>query len=409
MKSLVQTSFVILCISASVWFISKSVHSPTQKQNIHSSLSETQAKPETTENVDSIISSKQPHAANSSTLLKNRINNLLLRQDFSAAVDLFNSQYDELSASLVREIQTLFYDATQHHLEKQRTALANELITEYLKTIQDEQAYILLARTRVKQADYRAAIDAAVSAYGLAFDSLRQQRIEQYITQIALSYYKKERRKNSNGNLPEVLQALTQLHYLFPENAQLTYETASLLREMGEIVTAQQYLSSLIYTNNDYSQAAENLLSAIAQQNQRSSQDQLNTPKTVATSNSIVIPLQRAGSSYLIDVVINRSTVTLLLDTGASITALSQPAIDRLDLDKTNRKVRLSTANGTRTSNIYHADSLQLNSVQLNKVAIVQIDLGRKARIDGLLGTDVLQQFNYQIDNSTHSLALTPR
>ena len=152
---------------------------------------------------------------------------------------LFNNQYDELSTPSTQEIQILFYQATRHFLEQNKAELAKQLIIEYLNTIQDEQAYVLLARAHVMQANYRDAIDASVSAYGLA-DSHRQKQIEQYAVNIALNYYGAEQKhylaqginENSlyqNDNFQDVLHALNQLHYLFPENAQLTFKTANLL------------------------------------------------------------------------------------------------------------------------------------------------------------------------------------
>ena len=427
MNKLSHIAFILLCISASVWFVRTSTELLDKKID-------TNLTPETQEISQS--SSFPPSASKKKIVkkhipvsVKQKISSLLKKQQFSTAVETFNGMYDELDDSTIQTIQSLFYQTAQNYLSQKKASLADQLMAEYLGAIQDEQAYILLARSHVMQSNHRDAIDAVISAYGLAFDSTRQQRIEQYAVQIALNYYAEQQKKfkpqDNKGSFDDVLQTLMQLHYLFPENAELTYQTANLLGATGDLVTAQQYLSSLVYTNNDYSQAANTLLNAIAQQQVSPTPEQSNNnPRPTQSSasvtapppapelldsNSIVVPLQRSGSSYLVDVVINQSPVTLLLDTGASITALSETVVDRLRLDKTNRRVRLSTANGTRTSNIYRADSLQLNSVQLNKVAVVEIKLGSRSRIDGLLGTDILQQFNYQIDNRSNSLILSPR
>ena len=417
MNKLSHIAFIVLCISASVWFVRNGIES--SDKTISTSL-----KPDTQEvskapNSRSIAQKKQAPPKSQAISFNQQISNLLEKQQFSAAVEKFNTVYDELDDSNINNIQSLFLKRAQHYLSKKQASLASQLMSEYLLSIQDEQAYILLSRSHVMQSNHRHAIDAAISAYGLSFDSERQENIENYIVQIALNYYAKKlnAQKQGRDSILEVVPVLTELHYLFPENAQLTFETARLLNATGNSATAQQYLSSLIYSNNDYSEAASNLLNSIVRQpeNTITPQQPSNNPPPQRSSrpktppNSVIVPLRRHGSSYLVDVVINRKPVTLLLDTGASITALSEQVMNRLNLKKTSRKIRLSTANGTRTSNVFRADSVKLHNVELSQVAVVEVGLGQRSSIDGLLGTDILQQFNYQIDNPSNSLILSPR
>lgn len=431
MNKLSHLAFAILCISASVWFIrNDNVTTPDQSipANKPTQLSDSNTSSENPQPSAVTIRDNSPR----SDLIIDKISSYLKKQQFSNAVDAFNYEYADLDEFNIQRIQNLFTQTAQQYLSQKQTSIASKLMTEYLNAIQDEQAYLLLARVQAMEKKFRPAIDSGISAYGLS-NGARQKKIEQYIVNIALDFYNKELENyrsqgiqdssiHQDGRFSDVLQTLNQLHYLFPENTRLTFETAKLLTLTGDLLTAKQYLSSLTYSNNKYTQAAKSQLriieesqtTALSRANQKKKTFDHTSPSDAnqvsnTPSNSIVIPLQRSGSSYLVDVVINQSPVTLLLDTGASITALSEKSIDNLNLDKTSQRIRLSTANGTRSSHIYRADSLQLNDITLKKVAIVEIELGQKSKIDGLLGTDILQQFNYQIDNSIHSLILTPR
>ena len=95
-------------------------------------------------------------------------------------------------------------------------------------------------------------------------------------------------------------------------------------------------------------------------------------------------------------------------DTGASITSLSQSTIDRLGLEPSGRAIQLSTANGTRRSELFQTERIRLGRLSVNNLLVASIDLGNNSRIDGLLGTDLLNQidsrYSYVIDNQRNAL-----
>lgn len=126
-----------------------------------------------------------------------------------------------------------------------------------------------------------------------------------------------------------------------------------------------------------------------------------------------IVPLRRRGSHYLVQVSLNGvSDVTLMIDTGASITSLSRDAFKTLS--KQSRFDYLgwhlfNTANGVTRGNIYRAYQLRLGDHDLQDVDIAVLDFRQDKDVDGLLGMNVLQHFRFEIDQDQNVLYLQAR
>jgi clan AA aspartic protease (TIGR02281 family) len=124
------------------------------------------------------------------------------------------------------------------------------------------------------------------------------------------------------------------------------------------------------------------------------------------------VPLVRRGDGYVVEVTLNnRAGLRLLVDTGASVTALSHDSFRRLYRPEfTLQGVRLfNTANGYTRGNIYRARSLTLGEERLQGVDIAVLDLTGLDGVDGLLGMNVLRQFRFEIDQTAAALHLSRR
>jgi clan AA aspartic protease (TIGR02281 family) len=122
------------------------------------------------------------------------------------------------------------------------------------------------------------------------------------------------------------------------------------------------------------------------------------------------VALQHRGNQYLVDLQVSgRDQVTLLIDTGASMTTLSQSAF--LALSSKSEAVELgkrvfNTANGMIKGTVYSIPQLNLGSYRLENVQIAVLDFTLSGGVDGLLGMNVLGQFRFQIDQENVSLLL---
>jgi len=214
-----------------------------------------------------------------------------------------------------------------------------------------------------------------------------------------------------SGDLISIKKLYQELSNLHPSFTRFSYELAISMINLGELLQAKPKLEALSY-DPELGNLAQRALERIEQELNPETPNQIseNSPPNQAEtrSNDIVVPLLRAGSSFLVNTTIEQNQTRLLLDTGASITSLSSDLIRRLKLEDTGRSIRLSTANGVTSSRLYKVDRLKLGSVELRNMIVAEISLSNRSSFAGLLGTDALNQlapeYNYLIDNQKAAL-----
>lgn len=201
-----------------------------------------------------------------------------------------------------------------------------------------------------------------------------------------------------NGDLIGIQLLYQELVDLHPGFTRFRLELAHANLHQGDYERARQLYEELRY-DAEFGVIAEHALESI----KRKSTDNRDR-------NEIVIPLETQGSSMLVTVTLNQQSATLLLDTGASITALNQATIRALNLRPTGEHIWLTTANGQRQAAVYSLNQLTLGQFKLNRVLIAEVEL---EQYDGLLGTDLLnllaRDYNYRLENNPSRLVFTPK
>ena len=194
------------------------------------------------------------------------------------------------------------------------------------------------------------------------------------------------------------LNLLTPMHRL--RQAQLSIQT-------GSMASAREILADLIQ---------EPSVSAEAEQIMLNHQQELSLGKgnKMAMKNgySDQIILARRGNQYLADLEIQDTKVALLIDTGASMTTLSQQAFQTLSKNHTfdllGQRI-FNTANGIAKGNIYQVDSLTLGRFTMAGIQIAVLDFSMPDGVDGLLGMNILANFRFHIDQKAQMLYLADR
>lgn len=127
-------------------------------------------------------------------------------------------------------------------------------------------------------------------------------------------------------------------------------------------------------------------------------------------SDGTQIPLQRHGNQYLVPVLFNDSVeLTLLLDTGASMTVLSAAAFDVLRAAATPLGERaLTTANGKVVAQVFRVSSVAVGGRRVDDVVVAVVDQLDESGLAGLLGMDYLDDFQFSIDRQADALYLMP-
>jgi clan AA aspartic protease (TIGR02281 family) len=125
-----------------------------------------------------------------------------------------------------------------------------------------------------------------------------------------------------------------------------------------------------------------------------------------------VIPLVRIGNHYMVEAVVNEADVlSLILDTGASLTSVKPEVLTNLGIDPWNSKDirKLSTANGIVDAPVIILPILAVGEQVISELEVAAINFTEKPDIDGLLGMNFLQNYRFFIDQSKDVLKLSPQ
>ncbi|MEM1154807.1 MAG: retropepsin-like aspartic protease [Pseudomonadota bacterium] len=113
------------------------------------------------------------------------------------------------------------------------------------------------------------------------------------------------------------------------------------------------------------------------------------------------VPLEKYGTGFLVKVTFNeRDTVRLLVDTGASITALTPGSFRKLYRPEVTLlgTQLFKTASGYTRGDIYSAASVALGKERIEGTTLAVLDRLEMGDVDGLLGMNVLRHFKFEID-----------
>jgi clan AA aspartic protease (TIGR02281 family) len=113
------------------------------------------------------------------------------------------------------------------------------------------------------------------------------------------------------------------------------------------------------------------------------------------------IQLRQFGDHYIVSGRLSTNKVDLLIDTGASITALSRDYYRQLSArfkrDYMGR-FKVNTANGGVMAPMYQFAELRIGNRQVENITVVVLPMGGLDKADGLLGMNFLREFDFRID-----------
>lgn len=110
------------------------------------------------------------------------------------------------------------------------------------------------------------------------------------------------------------------------------------------------------------------------------------------------IPVEREGSALYTSVRLAgragqpRSSLRLLIDTGASMTSLSVQVLEKLNAQRLGHRLEVRTANSSLEAEVYRVFDLQVGDVNIGDIDVLALP-ELPAGVNGLLGMDVLNRF----------------
>ncbi|MFT6408587.1 MAG: putative aspartyl protease, partial [Arenicella sp.] len=346
---------------------------------------------------------------NDRTAVFNSILGLIENGNVQAAANAINEQYSDLSSAELDSLKAAFLVlAYRSGGDTKNTLLAAS------KAFDDLDIWKYLAAIASRDNDWNTAFSANLRASELENNS---SDLNLLLESLVIVSGHLRATYEANGDLISIRDLYRRLSDLHPNFQRFQYQLAISKITLGETDDASRLLESLRY-DPQLGQVSEHALAKIAALRESDlvsgiAQAPAKQTATDTRDSDIVVPLISAGSSFLVDSIIERQSARLLLDTGASITSLSSQLVERLKLEPSGQSVRLNTANGVTNARIYRVKQLRLNNLVLRDILIAEINLANNSKFQGLLGTDALNQFksrySYIIDNQKNTLIFRAR
>lgn len=335
---------------------------------------------------------------------KERLATLLHSQQFQKAVSLV---YETLQAS--EEEGRQLRDELIGYLEKlaasENDNVFIDLINAYLGVFyQDIQVLLLLADFNANHHYYNEAIGVYQLAQEYAYELNDQQKVVtafnafiQRVDQYLVS-------QNDWLNLSIVYESANLVGLL---NNEQKLRQADIYISNGDNILAVTLLTSLLGT--DVHKAAESRLSSLNQEGEEAER----LAKDVTKKAPYGAPIKKRGNQYVAQITLGeQDKVNLLIDTGASMTTISQSVFDRLSWDTyhTYQGSRMfNTANGIARGSVYVLETVTIGGYVLSNHQVAVMDFSVDESVVGLLGMNTLTLFEFQFDEAQGLLHLSPR
>ncbi len=339
-------------------------------------------------------------------------NQLLDSRQYFDAMVLYQEQFqnDKLTAA---RLKRLLIDRLQLLTESRNNSDFSELAESYLSIYYDDiDVLLLLAEFNRANGSFLEVINVYLLAKTYAYNDQDQNKVigrfNEFVEQADRSYTSQQNwwslinlyaHIDTSGLMTSTHQYRQALAYLRSGDKAFAIEQFNqLLSDSIVGDSAARALSNLAGSTTAGNELAESTgtLAIVGE-------------PTLESADSIA--LKKIGNQYLIGLSNSQQhTVQLLIDTGASMTAMSSSAFNTLnthgDAVAQERRV-FHTAGGVIMGTVYVVPELQLGPYTINDTQIAVIDFDTGRGIDGLLGMNILGQFRFQIDQENARLLLS--
>lgn len=312
-----------------------------------------------------------------------------------------NQQYDlaiDLYSDIVNQDETLADNILNTWLIKLNNRLNshdNDTVAAFTSSFFNYNAYhIRVMQLEAKRLEHLIQFPQAIKLYKDIIDNSFNLEIEQHSeNQIHLLVQKQYALLSQQGLWKETLHFLEQV--LFDE---ADYQPYLLLLsktkiELNQLSSAQEILLQLAESEESPAQ-----VDALLQQVQS------------LLLGETAIPLVKHGEHFIVNGQFDsQSQIQLMIDTGASLSVLSNYAFENLPswLNPVfSRQIDMNTAGGTVNTPVYLFEQFQINGYQVKSIEFAVMDLETLDKADGLLGMNFLKHFAFQIDQLNNQLIL---
>ena len=312
------------------------------------------------------------------------------------------SFYTLLNDNLFSDAMALYHDANHKNLTLYRSTLKNYFqdkivtnptdsliqIKEYLDIEPDNRTtkqQLIELYTSLKE--YDKAIHLLLKQIENSNSAIEQEQITKNIIKTSQIYIDELNQQHKFKQLIAFLEE----HIEHGLNSPFyTFTLAQHHVKMKEYPLAIKLLKEIEF-DEEYGEKAKELLKKIE------------TKKADDKEYSHKISLTKEGEHFLIDVTINETPLTLLLDTGASFTLIDEDKLSSLKLIEEG--ITLKTASGDIVSKLQEVESFKIEEIELKNFQLVTTSF-KERKADGLLGMNFFKKFKFKIDQEVGVLYL---
>jgi len=282
-------------------------------------------------------------------------------------------------------------------LKEKNLLTLSVFLQRYLKQYPQDMDFLLLeAKVKVETTLLSDAIAHYYDLLRNPMTDAQQSEIELQIEQLSKNTIEQLRRNYSWDILAMFVEPLLQLA---PNNRLYILSLAMAYAELFQEGLMENVLASLDFEDPD-AQRVRKILEAQQITPVVDEVDDFETDDVIANQGR-PIPLKQFGDQYVVEAELSNNPVALLIDTGASVTAISKQYFDTLsNRYKINYigSFSIGTAGGSIMARMYQFRELTINHVTVQNLPVVILPMQGIKNADGLLGMNFLREFDFKID-----------
>jgi len=265
------------------------------------------------------------------------------------------------------------------------------LINRFLEIeFNNTEAMYLQSQILFQNKNYEKAIFTLLDMKSFYLENDLESKVTYALEEFSNFYVKK---LQASLNHDKLIAFLTELLNHNQNNTKYIFTLGKLYFELNHYAKAKDLLEQLLY-DDTYKNKAHFLLS------------QINKKIELAQKFSQQIQLEKKGTHFLVKATLNDDVeVTLLLDTGASMSVIDESIIDQVSHEVTKEKILMNTAGGIVSAKEVQIDLFMIEETRVNAMQLISSKI-KSIDFDGLLGMNYLKKFDFYIDQDDAVLYL---
>jgi clan AA aspartic protease (TIGR02281 family) len=305
------------------------------------------------------------------------------QHEFDLAINAYEQLLQNTATEEATELKSQWLDQAQIWLTEGEIALLKLMEQLFLKRFPNDFDFLLLEGERL---------------------ALTESLFSERLSKITLPNLEKLMQSEAWDTVERFTEPLLQFE---PDNERFLLILAEAYAQRQEVSLMEQTFSRVTYREN-VEDEFQRIRQLIRYRNSTQSQD--NQPQEESGRG---VTLVQTGNHYIVTALLdNRSELDLLIDTGASTTAITRQRFNQLY--RTHRpeligRFPINTANGQVNAPIFRFSSLTIDEFQVNNFAVIVLPDRSNLDSDGLLGMNFLRHYDFRIDQRASELHLQRR